>query len=119
MGGVIQQKPRKAPLIQYSEGVALCPFCMFGGDSGKFAVSVKGGFHKRLGKCPRCGVISQWTTLKRRWTVQAFAEWCYKYSVEGFWKKVKWDDFTAGLRARGLLDAFWDIYHDLKSAWNG
>jgi len=112
--GTARAKPRIETTVSYMEGVALCPFCLFSGESHKFVVSVKKGFHQKLGECPRCHNKSQWTTLKRRWMVKAFADWCFAYSMSGFWNKVKYKDFNEDLRIRGVLNAFWTRYRELK-----
>jgi hypothetical protein len=112
--GELRAKPTTTVTVATLEGVALCPFCLFNAPVDKFVISLKSGFHKGLGKCPRCGNQSQWKTLKRQWTIKEFALWCYNYSCEGFWQKVKYKDFNEGLRARNLLNSFWTRYRELK-----
>jgi hypothetical protein len=114
VNGAVQRKPRPTNTDNTLEGVALCPYCLFNATSDKFAYSVGNGFHKGLGKCPRCANLSRWKTLKTHWTAKAFAEWCFNYTREGFWDKVKYEMFNDGLRARGILDTFWTRYRELK-----
>lgn len=112
--GNVTPKPSRPREPEPTEGTVMCPFCLTGGTADKFAFSVKSGFHCGLGKCPTCGNMSQWKTLRRRWTVRDFAAWCYAYSVDGFWSKVNFKLFNSGLAARGISRPFWDHYHMLK-----
>ena len=112
--GLAMLKPRTIVKVETLEGDAMCPFCLHGGPVDKFVISIKSGFHRGLGKCPKCGNRSQWKTLRRRWTVKEFVLWCYQYACDGFWSKVNFAEFNKGLAARGIARPFWDRYKELK-----
>jgi len=113
INGELKQKPKRADTLA-QEKICLCPFCFFYGQTYQFALSTGKGFHRSLGQCPNCKNKVRWTTLKRKWTLPEFVKFCYEYSRQGFWDKVKYKDFNHGLFVRGKLDAFWTMYRARK-----
>jgi hypothetical protein len=118
-GAVKQKPPRQIVTVEVNNQIATCPFCLHQSESSRFIISLKSGFHKKLGKCPECGNLALWLTLHRRWKVKDFALWVYHYSCEGFWQKCRWKQFNGRLRLIGQFDNFWNAYRQFRGDENG
>jgi transcription elongation factor Elf1 len=112
----LQHRPGVKVVSTMLNTICLCPFCFHQAKADEFVVSTKKGFHQGLGKCRACGNQSQWKNLRARWTAESLADWVYAYRADGFWKKVKYQWFNAGLARMGWVEAFWNRYKQLKGS---
>jgi len=112
-GSLTQKIITKAEITTITEPVS-CPFCLHIGKIGEFLISTKKGFHRGLGKCPECKNQMQLRSLTAEWTPEQYAEWCYSYSLSGFWQKVPFKKWSQRLRDIGWSYAFWAKYKQLK-----
>lgn len=112
--GQVKLRPRSTVKVTAHSKTAMCPFCFHAESLDKFAVSTKKGFHRSLGCCPACNKQSQLRNLTAAWTPEGFAEWVYDYRADGFWRKVTWPWFKAGLKRLGWTDRFWTKYKTLR-----
>ena len=112
--GVITKGEAKKAETFVIGGWVYCPFCLFYAKMGAFLISTKKGFHRGLGKCSDCNQKMQLRTLTSEWTIEEYAEWCYNYSVSGFWQKVPYQKWSSRLKKMGWAQKFWNRYKALK-----
>ena len=112
-GKLTQKIITKAEITTITEPVS-CPFCLHIGKIGEFLISTKKGYHKSLGLCPECKNKMQLRSLTAEWTPEQYAEWCFSYSLSGFWQKVPFKKWSDRLYKIGWSYAFWNKYKQLK-----
>jgi len=102
------------------EQTVICPFCLHKGKLLKFLVSVKRGFHRRLGECPECKHKAWFETLLTipNFTAKQFAEWVFDYGRE-FWSKCSFEKFRNRLYYdKDYTRIFWGRYRELKGEYD-
>lgn len=109
----VKEQPKITIIDKYVDEY-LCPFCLHKDRISAYLISTKKGYHKGLGLCPECGNKMQLKTLTANMNAEQYAEFVYRYSVQGFWQKVNFETFNYRLRKYGLLLRFWARYKQLK-----
>ena len=94
--------------------IVSCPFCLHTGKISEFLISTKKGYHKGLGLCPECKNKMQLRSLTAEWTPEQYAEWCFRYSMDGFWQKVPFKKWSDRLHKISWSYRFWAKYKQLK-----
>lgn len=110
----------KPKLSLNCEQTVICPFCLHKGKLLNFLVSVKRGFHKRLGECSECKRKATFETLLTipNFTAKQFAEWIFDYGKE-FWAKCSFEKFRNRLyKNKDYAKIFWNRYHELKGEYD-
>ncbi|MBU1067743.1 hypothetical protein KKE60_08145 [Patescibacteria group bacterium] len=110
-------KSKKKVIISITEtytGAYMCPFCLHSDRINAYLISTKKGYHKGLGHCPECNNQMQIKTLTSDMTPEQFAQFAYEYSSQGYWQKVKFEQFNNRLHAIGWSKRFWAKYRELK-----
>lgn len=103
----------------------LCPFCLMINKFPKFRISkpkkcsprgVHLVYDKRLARCPDCGTLLLWRTLRFMDSVDAvkFADWVFPYRLSSFWQKINFKKWNQRLSELGWSEDFWKRYHELR-----
>ena len=92
-----------------------CPFCLQSDKLQVFLISTKKGISKSRGQCPKCQSGMMLHTLLRQWTAESFADFVFNYARQGYWQKIKFEDWKVRLNALGWGPGFWDRYRALKA----
>jgi transcription elongation factor Elf1 len=92
----------------------MCPFCLYENHLQVFLVSTKKGISQSKAKCPECKNGMLMRSLTADLTVEEYAEWCFGYVADGFWKKVPFERWKSRLFHLGWSQRFWERYKQLK-----
>lgn len=97
----------------------ICPFCLNTSYLSQFTTD------KNLYKCKYCGNKMQEETLKKifimfnqqKIDVEAFAKWVYGYRLNGFFQKIKFEEWNNKLKDLEIGIDFWYYYKRFKGEW--
>ena len=113
-------KPEAPKEIKISPRLIVhCPFCLFRGKLQRFMVSDSQGISRYKAKCPECKTGMLMRTLialsnMNDRKIEDYARWCFMYSLNGFWDKVKWETWSKRLAKYEWTITFWGKYRALK-----
>lgn len=94
--------------------IVFCPFCLQSDKLQAFLISNKKGISKSNAQCPKCQAGMRMSSLLRKWTAESFAEWVFDYSKQGYWQKVKFEEWKERLNGLSWGQRFWTKYRALK-----
>jgi hypothetical protein len=99
--------------------IVVCPFCLQSDKLQAFLISNKKGISKSNAQCPKCQSGMRMNSLLRKWDAESFAEWVFEYSKQGYWQKVKFEEWKERLNQLGWGQSFWTRYRALKGENEG
>lgn len=94
----------------------VCPFCLTRDKLEAFYRYGKNGNILSTKECWVCGNRMLESTLffTSQATPKELAVWVYEYPFRDFWKKCKFNTFSANLVKLNIADEFWENYKYLK-----
>lgn len=99
--------------VEYT-GYYYCPFCLHKAKMIDFRIRKGDGYSKEMVLCPDCNNRMMIRSLANDMTIEEYAEWVFRYSLNGFWGKCPFEKFSGRLKALGWSYQFWERYKELK-----
>lgn len=101
----------------------ICVYCAFySHEIIDFRFKKKDGIYStKMFKCPNCNAVMKENTIKMNMSVSQWVEYLYLNIrvTDGYFKKVKWEEYFEHLKNLGISKPFWDYWKVYKSMCEG